>query len=89
MRRAKSMGIADSTASNLPLRATINAINLSLPTRNATLTSALCRQRSLFASSPRQNLSLERKRKELISKPGHNPLSKFVSEEFLSDPLTY
>ena len=85
MRRLRSMDTRDSIASNLLLRLTVYATSQSLRIRNATLTSVSYRQRSHFASSPRQNPSLVRKRKESISKHGLNPLSKSANEKFLSD----
>ena len=88
MRRPRLMVTADLTASNLPPRKTAHAINLSFPMRHATLTSALYRQTSLFANSPRQNPSSGRKPTELTSKHGLSPHSNFVNEESHSDPQT-
>ena len=85
MRRPRSMATKDSPASNMPHNKTIAlAINRSFPEPQVTLTSALRQQKSLFASSPRQNHSLERKPEEMTSKHGLNPHSK-LSEEFYSE----
>ena len=87
MRRRKSMATKDSTASKLPLKTTAFAINRSFLMRQTTLTLALRQQKSLFAHSPGQNHSLERKPKEKTSTHGLNLHSK-LSEEFYFETST-